>query len=142
MKFFIYFLKTWPYIWKQNIFFLYIFATFQRKPCILIPDLYFYNIKIQTIINKKNTRENHIFLKGFWIFFRILPSRQPARPQLLLFSVFFFFWGGGMPVRTGLDPAGLIWSWTQASDPVLSSKHAWIKSRVHSNERIKICMQQ
>jgi hypothetical protein len=28
---------------------IYIFATFYKKPGILIPDLYFYNLKIQTI---------------------------------------------------------------------------------------------
>ena len=31
---------------------IYIYATFQRKLCILIPDLYFYNIKIQSNINQ------------------------------------------------------------------------------------------
>jgi hypothetical protein len=32
--------------------YIYIYATFQRKLYILIPDLYFYNIKIQTNINQ------------------------------------------------------------------------------------------
>ena len=48
---FLYFLETWPYTWKQDIFLLFFylifFASFRRKPCILIPDLYLYNIKIQ-----------------------------------------------------------------------------------------------
>jgi hypothetical protein len=43
----------------NKVFFSYIYiyiyiATFRRKQDILIPNLYFYNIKIQTNINKKN----------------------------------------------------------------------------------------
>jgi len=39
---------------NKVFFFIYIFfATFRRKPNILIPNLYFYNIKTQTSINKK-----------------------------------------------------------------------------------------
>jgi hypothetical protein len=43
-----FFRETWSYARKPDIFFL--FATFQRKPGILIPDLYLYGIKIQTNI--------------------------------------------------------------------------------------------
>jgi hypothetical protein len=43
-----FFRETWPYVRKQDIFFL--FTTFQRKPGILILDLYLYGIKIQTNI--------------------------------------------------------------------------------------------
>ena len=54
---FLYFWKTWSYAWKQDFFFFVfpniVFATFQRKSGILILDLYFYIIKIQTNINKK-----------------------------------------------------------------------------------------
>jgi hypothetical protein len=36
---------------ENKIFFLiFIFSTFQRKPGVLIPDLYLYGIKIQTNI--------------------------------------------------------------------------------------------
>jgi hypothetical protein len=57
------FWETWPYGWKQNILFFYFL--FWRKPDILIPDLYFYSIKIQTNIDQnaiKNIQENHKFL--------------------------------------------------------------------------------
>jgi hypothetical protein len=38
---------------KKFVFFLYnFFATFWRKPGILIPDLYLYSIKIKTNINQ------------------------------------------------------------------------------------------
>ena len=41
---------------NKNIFFVFFlynfFATFWRKPGILIPDLYLYSIKIQTNINQ------------------------------------------------------------------------------------------
>ena len=65
-----FFLKTWPYAWKQNIlfyfyFFNFLIILFLRKPSILILDLYIYNIKIQTNISKCNKifAENHVFLK-------------------------------------------------------------------------------
>jgi hypothetical protein len=53
--------KTWSHARKQDIFFVFIiffFATFQRKPSILIPDSYLYSIKIQTNI-KKNLVEKY-----------------------------------------------------------------------------------
>jgi len=58
-----FFKKTWPYARKQDIFFfdfiIFFFATFQRKPDILIPDLYLYGIKIQTNI-KQNLVEKYV----------------------------------------------------------------------------------
>jgi len=51
---------------KNKIFFYFLFFLFQQKPGILIPDLYLYNIKIQTNINQnavKNIRENHKFFE-------------------------------------------------------------------------------
>jgi len=46
---------------------------FKRKSCILIPDLYLYDIKIQTNIKQnlieKFAGKSQIFLKGFLIFF-------------------------------------------------------------------------
>jgi len=72
----IFFLETWPYAWKQNIFFM-----FWRKPGILISDLYLYSIKIQTNINqntvKKYTRKSQIFWKYFFDFF-LLGRTWPA----------------------------------------------------------------
>jgi len=56
MKLFI-FLKDLVVCMKTRLFFFVfpniVFATFQRKSGILILDLYFYIIKIQTNINKK-----------------------------------------------------------------------------------------
>jgi len=55
---------------NKVFFFIYIFfATFRRKSNILIPNLYFYNIKTQTSINKKIDRKIHektinIFKRG------------------------------------------------------------------------------
>jgi len=40
-------------------FIIFFFATFQRKPDILIPDLYLYGIKIQTNI-KQNLVEKYV----------------------------------------------------------------------------------
>ena len=53
---------------ENKAFFLdiYIFATFHRKPGILISDLYFYNIKIKPL---KKYAENHkslFFFSFFW----------------------------------------------------------------------------
>jgi hypothetical protein len=52
----------------ENKTFLYIiFAIFWQKLGILILDLYFYGIKVQTDINQ-NTRKNHNFFKNiFWV---------------------------------------------------------------------------
>ena len=47
--FYYYFLETWPYAWKQKIYF---FLMFRWKPGILIWDLYLYGIKIETIIKQ------------------------------------------------------------------------------------------
>jgi hypothetical protein len=54
---------------------------FLRKPGILIPDLYLYNIKIQTNINQnavKNIRKNHKFFEKI---FGICFGLGPARPM-------------------------------------------------------------
>jgi hypothetical protein len=54
-------------------FIILFFAMFRRKPSILIPDLYLYDIKIQTNIKQnlieKFAGKSQIFLKGFLIFF-------------------------------------------------------------------------
>ena len=67
---------------KNKIFFYFLFFLFQQKPGILIPDLYLYNIKIQTNINQnavKNIRENHKF---FEIIFE----------EILFYFYFFMSW--------------------------------------------------
>jgi hypothetical protein len=46
--------ETWPYAWKQTCFFK---KMLWWKPGILIPDLYFYDIKIKINI-KQNSLEN------------------------------------------------------------------------------------
>jgi hypothetical protein len=83
-------------------FFFFVFpyiATFHRKPDILIPYLYFYNIKIQTKkIHEKTT--NLFFLGG-------------AR-----------FNSAHM---AGLDPAGLARSLAQASEPVGQNNQVCVK---------------
>jgi len=63
--------KTWPYAWNQNIF----LKKFWRKSGILIQDLYFYDVKIQTTIKQnlveEYAEESQIFknIYIFWIFF-------------------------------------------------------------------------
>jgi hypothetical protein len=44
---FLFFRETWPYAWKQNIFYI-----LTKKKDILILDLYLYSIKIQTNIDQ------------------------------------------------------------------------------------------
>jgi hypothetical protein len=60
------------YMKTKHFFSIYISCKFRRKPSILIPDLYFYSIEIQTTINKKNSRKicekTTIFLKDFEFF--------------------------------------------------------------------------
>ena len=60
-------------MYENKAFFLdiYIFATFHRKPGILISDLYFYNIKIKPL--KKYARKPQISL-----FFLFLLGWAPA----------------------------------------------------------------
>jgi len=78
---------------NKNIF----FSKFWRKPGILIPDLYFYDIKIQTSIKKnlvKNTRGNHKFFRKY-IFWK-------------------FFWTGPDPTQKNLGRSPLLheeWAW-------------------------------
>jgi len=72
-----------------------------RKHGILISDLYLYSIKIQTDIDQnavKTLQKITVFLKYF------LKN--------------FFFWAGPSPAHVaGLDPASLVGSLAQASDP-------------------------
>ena len=72
MKFFIFFRDLTVYMKTKHFFSIYISCKFRRKPSILIPDLYFYSIEIQTTINKKNSRKicekTTIFLKDFEFF--------------------------------------------------------------------------
>jgi hypothetical protein len=57
---------------ENKIFFLiFIFSTFQRKPGVLIPDLYLYGIKIQTNMCKID-RKIHRKIKKLKRFFGIL----------------------------------------------------------------------
>ena len=60
-----FFFETWSYAWKQKH--IYFFLMFWRKSGILIPNVYFYDVKIQTNIKqnlvKKNKRRNHKFSK-------------------------------------------------------------------------------
>jgi hypothetical protein len=64
------FLETWPYAWKQKHDF---FLMFWRKPGILIPDVYFYDVKIQINIKQnlieKYAGELQIFENIFFEFF-------------------------------------------------------------------------
>jgi len=58
MKFFIFLRDVAVCMQRKYFFHIYIYiATFHRKQDILIPNLYFYNIKIQTSINKKIGRK-------------------------------------------------------------------------------------
>ena len=88
-------LEYWPYAWKQNTFF-YKHFFFWRKPGILIPDLYLYNIKIQTDIDQSTViklQKNHKFFE-------------------IIFEEFFYFIY--IYIFLGLDPAGPTWlGWTQ-----------------------------
>jgi hypothetical protein len=79
-----YFFEVFFVVWKYDVIFslrdlaicmktkkyIYFFK-FWRKPGILIPDLYFYDIKIQTDINQngveKYVGKSHIFKNDFWI---------------------------------------------------------------------------
>jgi hypothetical protein len=55
---------------NKNTFFCFkLFAIFQRKPTILIPDLYLYSIKTQTDINKKYAKKSQIFERIFFLIF-------------------------------------------------------------------------
>ena len=57
-----FFRETWPYAWKQNIFFM-----FWQKPDVLIPNLYLYSIKIQTNIDQNTVK----YLRKITYFFEI-----------------------------------------------------------------------
>jgi len=58
---------------NKNTFFCFKrFAIFQRKPTILIPDLYLYSIKTQTDINKKYAEKSQIFWRIFFLNFLII----------------------------------------------------------------------
>ena len=92
---------------KNSTFYFYIFIFFLWKPSILIPDLYLYNIKIQTNIDqnavKQYTRKSQIFLKIFFEF---------------IFIFYFYFWAGSSSALVaGLDPAGLSGSLARPNDP-------------------------
>ena len=92
-------LEYWPYAWKQNIFFLINIFFCWRKPGILIPNLYLYNIKIQTDIEQNTViklQENHKF---FEIIF-----------EEFLFFIYFFRAGPSGVHVAGLNPAGLMWT--------------------------------
>jgi len=78
------------------------FFMFWRKPGILIPDLYFYDIKIQTNI-KQNLVEKYVRKSQF-------------------FSEMFFW----IFLWTGLDPTHLFWVAPDLSGPVNSRE--WINS--------------
>ena len=82
---------------EMKIFFIIIILISWWKPGILMPDLYLYSIKIQTDIDQnavKTLQKNHRF---FWnTFWRI-----------------FLGWAH----VAGLDPASLVGSQAQASDP-------------------------
>jgi hypothetical protein len=74
---------------KTKIFFF----MFWRKPCILIPDLYFYGIKIQTNI-KQNLVEKY------------MEKLQFQKKNLIFFSFSFFLvrtqlFGLGPTIRAG-----------------------------------------
>ena len=78
---------------NKTFFFINIF--FWRKPGFLIPDLYLYNIKIQTDIDQNTViklQKNHKFFEIiFW--------------RIFIFYIYFFL---------GLDPARPTWlGWTQ-----------------------------
>jgi len=62
--FFFIFWETWPYAWKQNIFYV---LTKKKKEDILIPDLYLYSIKIQTNIDQNTVK----YLQKITDFFEI-----------------------------------------------------------------------
>ena len=76
---FFYFWETWPYAWKQNIFYV-----LTKKKDILIPDLYLYSIKIQTNIDQNAVK----YLRKITDFFEInfeffFLGLAPARPMWL-----------------------------------------------------------
>jgi len=75
--------ETWPYAWKPKHFFLK--KKFWRKPGILIPDLYFYDVKIQTNI-KQNLVEEHAeksqIFKNIY-FFELFLDRAGPGPLIL-----------------------------------------------------------
>jgi len=96
------FLETWSYAWKQRHV---SFFMFWWKPGILIPDLYFYGIKIQPDINQndveKCTGKSQIFPKwflNFFYFFKLIWV-GPGLPILI--------WANytGWASATGLDSA-------------------------------------
>ena len=67
---------------NKNIFYYYYFLISWQKPSILIPDLYLYNIKIQTDINQNEAKilwKIIDFLKI--IFEEIIFGLGPARPK-------------------------------------------------------------
>ena len=78
------FLETWPYAWKQKHDF---FLMFWRKPGILIPDVYFYDVKIQINIKQnlveKYAGELQIFENNFFEFF-FGTGLDRARPNPLI----------------------------------------------------------
>ena len=92
-------LEYWPYAWKQNIFFFNKHFFCWRKPGILIPDLYLYNIKIQTDIDQNTV----IKLPKNHKFFEIILK------EFLFFNIFLRAGPSGAHVA-GLNPAGLMWT--------------------------------
>ena len=73
--------KTWPYAWNQNIF----LKKFWRKSGILIQDLYFYDVKIQTTIKQnlveEYAEESQIFKNIY--FFELFLDRAGPGPLIL-----------------------------------------------------------
>jgi hypothetical protein len=130
MIFFFCFLETWSYAWKQRHI---SFFMFWWKPGILIPDLYFYGIKIQPDINQndieKCTGKSQIFPKWF----------------LNFFYFFKLIWVGlGQPILIGAGPGPSIWAgpllqgWTQPSrvgwaDDPACGHHRLVTVLMHSN---------
>jgi hypothetical protein len=92
------FFEIFLVIWKYNMIFFrdlsvcikihfFYFSMFWRKPGILIPDLYLYSIKIQTIIDQ-NTVKRFGKITNFW-------------NNLFLKKCFFFRVGPNLPVWLG-----------------------------------------
>jgi hypothetical protein len=94
----LFFRETWPYAWKQKKYFFY----FWRKPGILIPDLYPYNIKIQTNIDQNTVK---YFKK-------------------ITYLIFIFLLGPARPMRRGWTPKAWLGHRTKPVTRINNLKHA------------------